>query len=188
MDKSGNNRADERGQEAPAIGGRIGRWLHDSHNLWLIAALIYAVAHLGMLRNGDLRPVLLFLVPPLLAFGILSSPKATRPTRFAAQIFLVLATIAIILAEQPFILQNMKPHFPGVPKDQDRILTFYTGAYLLFIMGFLPPFACGVSLYRHSRGERAALAKPICYLSLVTWLLLLIGLIGNIPRAFKALF
>lgn len=188
MDKDGHNRPNDPSSGTYAVGERPGRWFHNAHNLWLIAALIYAVAHLAMLRNGDLRPVLLFLVPPLMAFGLLSAPKATPPARFAAKLFLGLVTVAIILAEQPFILQNMKPHFPGVPKAQDRILTFYTGAYLLFIMGFLPAFACGVSLYRHSRGEPAALAKPICYLGLVTWFLLMIGMIGNIPLVIAALF
>jgi hypothetical protein len=188
MDKDGHDRPDNQGRATHAMGEGAWRWFHDTHNFWLIAALVYAVAHLAVFRNGDLRPVLLFLVPPLFAFGTLASPKATPPARFAAKLFLGLVTLAIILAEQPFILQNMKPQFPGVPNTQDRILTFYTGAYLLFIMGILPGFACGVSLYRHARGEHATLAKPICYLGLGTWLLLMVGMIGGIPVAIKALF
>lgn len=188
MDEHGHNPPDDRGRAPYAIGKRVWCWLHDAHNFWLMAALTYAVTHLAIFRNGDLRPVLLFLMPPLFAFGVLASSKATPPARFGAQLFLALVAIAIILAEQPSILQNMKPHFAGVPKAQDRILTFYMGAYLFFIMGILPGFAFGVSLYRHRRGEHAVLAEPICYVGLMTWVLVLMGMVSGIPRLLKALF
>jgi hypothetical protein len=167
---------------------QLRQWLENGHKLWLVAAFIYAIGHLLILRNGDPRAVFLFLVPPILAFGILSSPKPSRPMRFAAQLFLGLVAVAIILGEQPLILQNMRPLFPGVPREQDRVLTFYLGAYSLFIMGFLPGYVFIVSLYRHSRGEAASLTKPTCYLGLATWLLLLTGLIAGIPHVMKAMF
>lgn len=168
--------------------GHLWHLIEKGHKLWLVASLVYAAGHLIILRNGDARVVLLFLVPPILAFGILSSPKSSRPMRFAAQLFLGLVAVAIILSEQPLILQNMRPLFPGVPRAQDRVLTFYSGAYLLFIMGFLPGYVFIVSLYRHSRGEVASLTKPTCYLGLATWLLLLTGLIAGIPHVMKAMF
>ena len=168
--------------------GHLWSWLENGHKLWLVAALAYAVGHLLILRNGDPRVVVLFLVPPILAFGTLSSPKSSRPMRFAARLFLGLVAVAIILSEQRLFLQNMRPHFPGVPREQDRVLTFYLGAYSLFVMGFLPGYVFIVSLYRHSRGEVAALSKPTCYLGLATWLLLVTVLIAGIPHFMKAMF
>ena len=167
---------------------QLWEWLENGHKLWLVAALIYAAGHLIILRNGDPGAVGLFLVPPFVAFGVLSSPTSSRPMRFAAQLFLGLVAAAIILAEQPLFLQNMRPNFPGVPREQDRVLTFYLGAYSLFVIGFLPGYVFIVSLYRHSRGEVAALSKPTCYLGLATWLLLVTVLIAGIPHFMKAMF
>ena len=169
--------------------GEFWQWHDSGHKLWLAAALVYAVGHVMILGNGDFRDVLLFLVPPVAAFGVLSSPKASRTARFAAQLFLGLVAVAIILAEQPWILQKMRPQFPGVPRQQDRILTLYGGAYLLFIAGFLPGYVFIVSLYRHSRGEAAAaLTKPTCFLGLATWLLIVTVMVASIPQVIKAVF
>jgi hypothetical protein len=161
--------------------------LKNAHRLWLALAFLYAVAHLLLLRKADPRVALLFLVPPTIAFLILSFAKPGRASRFVCRLFLAMVTMAILLGEFRAFLPNLQPQFPGVPQQQDRILTFYVGVYLFFILGFLPPFVFALSLRRHSRGEPAELSQATCILGFMTWALMMLGFVANLPQLLKAM-
>lgn len=163
------------------------RSLENAHHLWLALAFLFAVANLFLLRNADPRVVLLFLVPPTLAFLILSSPNPGRASRFACRLFLGMVTTAIVLGEFRALIPNLRPLFPGVPQQQDRILTFYVGVYLVFYLVLLPPYVFVISLRRHGRAEAVTLSRSTCILGLMTWALLVLGLVAGIPQLLKAM-
>jgi len=155
---------------------RAAKWGERFHCYWLAAAFIAAVGQLFLLQGADLGIVLLFLIPPTLAFGILSNPAASNLTRALSYGFLALIGVGVVLGPQHDILPGMDGWKGQLPRTQSRILTWYTGVYLLYFLGILPPVTFGSSLRRRRRGEPPALAPDICYLGLFTWLLLIPGL------------
>jgi hypothetical protein len=166
---------------------RLIQFLENAHRFWGALAFLYAVAHLFLLRNADPRVALLFLVPPTLAFLTLSSPKAGRGSRFACRLFLAMVIMAIVLGESPALLPNLRPQFPGVPQQLDRILTLYCGVYMFFLFGFLPPFVFVLSLRQNSAGKSTELSRITCILGLMTWALLMLALVASIPQLLKAM-
>jgi len=108
------------------------------------AVLVQAVAHLAVNPNFE-RAVLLYFLPPLIALFLISI-NLIRGTNWTVivlcQIFLNMIAFAVVLGELPFVLPNLKPQFPGMPPQQDRVLVFYFAAYALFLAASLPAWKC----------------------------------------------
>jgi hypothetical protein len=153
----------------------------------LIAAavvLAYAAAHLAVNPNIE-RAMLLYFVPSVLAMLLLTVNlvRGANPEVIVlCQVFLDMIAVAVLLGELQFFLPIFKPQFPGMPPQQDRILTCYFIAYIAFFWIILPPYLLGDSLYRHYRKRPAAISLPTCYLGTITWHATLILLVALLPR------
>ena len=164
--------------------------LHIAHLIAAAAVLSHAAAHLALNPNIE-RAVLLYFVPPATAVFLIAINlvNGTNPAVIAlCQIFLNLIAVAVLLGELPFVLPNLKPQFPGLPPQQDRILVFYFIAYALFLWLLLPPYFLGTSLYRHYRKAYAAISFPTCCVGALTWVGVMTLLVALSPRIFAKLF
>jgi hypothetical protein len=160
------------------------------HLIAAAAVLAHAAAHLAINPKIE-RAVLLYFVPPVLAVLLLAVNliRGTNPAVIIlCQVFLDMIAVAVLLGELKFFLPNIKPQFPGVPPQQDRILTFYFIAYMMFLWILLPPYFLGGSMYQHYRKVPAAISLPTCCFGTLTWLATMVLLVALLPRIFAKLF
>jgi len=164
--------------------------LHVAHLSFVAVVLSRAAAHLANNPNVE-RAVLLYFVPPLIAAFLIAVNliNATNPAVIAlCQIFLSLIAVAVLLAELPQVMPNLKPQFPGLPPQQDRILVFYFFAYFLYLWILLPPYLLGTSLYQHYRKRVAGISWTTCLAGSLTWLVTIGILLAISPRIAAKLF
>ena len=166
-------------------------WLIDNiHWIWVAAALAYAVTLLALLPNVE-RAMLLWFVPPLLACFLLALNKINRTNPEViclCKVFLSMVAVAVLLGEQRVLFANLKPQFPGMPAQQDRILTFYFMAYALFLWVLLPGYLLGNSNYLHYHRRPAPISLPTCCIGTATWLGVMALLAALTPRIIDKLF
>ena len=143
---------------------RLVRALKLAYWLLVVGALIRAIALLAALPNVE-RAVLLYFVPPAVAclFLIADSGKFNRTAIRGCEVFLSLIAIAVVVGEQPFVLPNLKPQFPGMPLQADRILVCYFAAYTLFVSVICPAYVLGSAVYARFRGSPNGISPSILY-------------------------
>jgi hypothetical protein len=140
-----------------------------------IIALGVAVFHLIILRGLDVGALLLFGVPPLLAFTFLQSTTAA-PRRIALA-FLLLVGVGACIAPLPAIFPKLGGFDPRLPIEANRLLAWYAAVYLLFIFGVVPTWLFVSSLYNHRTGRPAQFSRFTCYIGLFTVALMLPGIV-----------
>ena len=164
--------------------------LHVLHMLVAAAVLVHAASHLAVNPNFD-RVVLAYFIPPLIALFLISINLKNRTNWTVivlCQIFLNIIAFAVILGELPFVLPNLKPQFPGMPPQQDRVLVFYFAAYALFLWVLLPPYLLGSAFLQHYRKQPASISFITCCLGTATWAGTMLILFAITPRVAEKLF
>ncbi len=153
-------------QPVGAVGSLTRHFIRDG-----VVALFVAVGRLVLLRGVDARVLLLFIVPPLVAFLILQR-ATTNGSRRVAMAFLVLVAVGALIEPFPAILPNLGGIDQGLPRGSDRLLTWYAVVYCLFIMGIVPTYFVVANLRCHWRGEPADVSRLTCYLGLLPLVLI----------------
>jgi uncharacterized membrane protein len=143
-------------------------WMPYAHDALMAATFMLAVLHLWMVRNGDVRTLIYFVLPPLCAMagrkrGVL------RSTRLLASGFLLLVAIGDVIAPIGTIFPAMSA-FHELPPTQDRILSWYAIAHLFYVVVIVPPVLFFRPLLHHRRGQATYLNRPTCYLGLALWI------------------
>ena len=135
--------------------------------LWIACCLFAIVSQLAVIRGFDIRQVLLFGVPVLLALLIASQEAATRG-RILARLFLSLIGLGLIIAKVPWIFPKLGGMDRNLPPDSDRALTWYCAVYLLYFAFVLPIHLFTASLQQLKQGKPAQFSAFTCYLGLFT--------------------
>jgi hypothetical protein len=164
--------------------------IEGAHWIFVALSLLYAVIVFTRLPNIEPAAILYFM-PPLLAclLIIVNTAKGTNAGVVSlCKAFLTAIACSVLLGEQDFLLRNIKPQFPGMPPQQDRILTFYFGAYLLFLGVFIPTYLIGTSIYLHLWKRRAPISFPTCWVGAATWLAAMGVVVFNAPMILNRLF
>ena len=138
---------------------------------WVIQALLVAVLQLILLRGVSGGLVALFLVPPLLALAACQSPAGTIRRRLGTA-FLVLVGIGVAVSRLPALLPGLGGVDRGLPRVQDRLLTWYSVVYIVFLIGVVPAVLFTRSLAARRRGEAAPFSRPTCYLGIAAMCIL----------------
>jgi hypothetical protein len=143
----------------------------------VVGSLIRAIGLLATNPNVE-RPVLGFFVPPVIAILFLAADngKFNRTVIRGCELFLGMIAVAVILGEQQFVIPNLKPQFPGMPAQAERILIFYFVAYGLFLWIICPAFVLGTPIYLRSQGLPQGMSSVILYAGLICWLSTIAGL------------
>jgi len=152
-----------------------------------LVALLLAVAQLVLLRGLNPAILLLFGLPPLMAFvAVRHSPRKT--TRVVGALFLALIALGAIIAHIPAILPKMGGFDRRLAPAVDRLLTWYACVYLVFVTLIVPTRVFVGSLLQRRCGEQPQFSTFTCVLGLLTtglmWLVmpvLLGALIGLWP-------
>jgi hypothetical protein len=132
-----------------------------------VVALVVAVGSLVLLRGLDLGMILLFGLPPVVA-GLFTRPRFSRGTRGVAWSFLGAVGIGAVLAQFPQLLPHLGGFDPRLAPWQDRMLTWYAGVYIVWLVLVLPAKFFLGELNAHKRGEAVHVSPFTCYLGLVT--------------------
>jgi hypothetical protein len=167
------------------------RILYMAHDVTAFAIVIYAAVGLGALPKLD-PGIFTCFFPPIIAFVFLMVNTWRKlNTTFVAGCRLFLGTIAtsVFLSHFTFVLPNLKPRFPGLPPQQDRVLCFYLATYGMFLWCFCPAYVLGNLLYRDFKGISPRMSTPILYASLTCWLFFMaFGVIRFVIRNFDNIF
>lgn len=155
------------------------------HDLWAFGTLMFVIAHLARLPNVE-RAILLYFIPPLIAWLILAINRgriqATPIT--GCRLFLTMIAAAVTLGEMTFILPSLKPQFPGMPPVADRVLVFYFAAYIIFIWLICPSYVIGLMFRARRNGDPSRLAPFALYSIAGIWLGTVVLLVGSFTYAF----
>lgn len=153
------------------------RLLNLAHDVIAFAILVHAAIGLATLPNGP-SPVLGYFVPPAMAFLFLicnflicNTGKCDRTVLAGCRVFLGLIATFVLIAHLPFVLPNLKPQFPGLPPQQDRVICFFLMAYGLFLWFFCPAYVLGIFLYRDFKDISPRMSRPILYAGVACWLI-----------------
>lgn len=138
------------------------------HHSGLALTLLVAVGRLFLVAGIDIGAVFIFVIAPTIAY--LVATKAQPPLAWVAESFLLLIGAGAILASLD-LLPAVFNEFPKLPRADNRLLSFQLAVYTLYVVGILPPYAFGRSLWRHRQGDRTDVAPLICWLGLATWAL-----------------
>ena len=153
------------------------RLLNLAHDVIAFAILVHAAIGLATLPNGP-SPVLGCFVPPAMAFLFLISNflicntgKCDRTVLAGCRLFLGLIATFVLIAHLPFVLPYLKPQFPGLPLQQDRVICFFLVAYGLFLWFYCPAYVLGIFLYRDYKDIPPRMSRPILYAGVTCWLI-----------------
>lgn len=174
------------------IVGRIGRnsfWL-DKWRMWKMTvvnrgittvSLLAIAAQLTAIRGFDFGQILLFVVPVLFAMLFSNSTPVTRGV-ILARVFLSLIAFGLFISRLPWLFPDLGGVDPRLPRESDRVLTWYCATYLLFCTFLIPLHLFTHTLNQHRLGMRPQFSRPTCYLGLSTALLLGPGMIWVMIR------
>jgi hypothetical protein len=140
-------------------------------------ALIIAVLSLVFLRGLGIGIILLFGLPPLMA-AVSTGRKVSKSSRGVAWTFLAALGIGAFIAHIPRLFPRLGGFDPRLAPWQDRMLTWYSGVYFVWLCLILPIHLFLGSLKAHRRGETAPFSRLTCYLGLIAAGLLWVGLPG----------
>lgn len=146
---------------------------HRSSPVWLrhtLIALVVGVVHLILLRGPGIAVFLLFGLPPLVALALFDRSRLVAA-------FLALIFAGTLIAPFPKILPAMGGVDRRLPVEADRLLTWYFAVYIFFFLGLIPIVAFVSQLRRHRHNEPALLSRFTCRFGVLTWLLVLPGVI-----------
>src|SRR5688572_18004639 len=92
------------------FGRSITHHLLVAHDLWAIGTLILVICQLAILPKVE-RAILLYFVPPLIAWLILvvNRGRINATPISGCRLFLTLIALAVTAGELTFILPNLKP-------------------------------------------------------------------------------
>ena len=141
------------------------------HDYWAAVMFLLAVLQLLLLRGLSIGAMLLFLFPPTAAF-LFHAYADRKGSRVVASVFLTLIGIGVTVARVDWLFPEMGGVDARLPREADRILTWYTSVYLLFVFGLLPLFLFIRSLVDHHRKRPAQFSRPTCVLGLIAALLM----------------
>lgn len=133
-----------------------------------ITLFLLIVGQLAELRELELRGILLFVAPVLVAFFMSSHPKDPGG-RAVANSFLATLSLGLIVARYPWLMPALGGIEKNLPPVADRTLAWYVGVYLVFFTIVIPINAARRQLERHRMGEPITLSPPVC------WLILSVG-------------
>jgi hypothetical protein len=170
--------------EADQNDGRHGllasAWRHLLHSG--VLSLLIATGRLILIQGLSVAVLFLFVAPPLVALLLIHRSQRLGP-RLLAHTFLLLLVIGVVVAQFPAVLPKLGGFNRALPIEADRLLSWYSAVYTLFLMG-IGPTAYFVSNYlAHRRGEPAELSRLTCVLGLFTMTLVCLVL----PRLLGAL-
>ncbi len=142
-----------------------------------LLTMVVPVATLVSLVGVDLRILLLWVIPPVMA-AIYAQFSNKHSERIAAWTFLALLGLGSLLAHVPSIFPKLGGFAKGygISLWQDRMLCWYTSLYVIFLFYFLPPWLCIGALLDHRAGRPAICSRFTCWLALTWSTLMLIGL------------
>jgi hypothetical protein len=135
------------------------------NRLWTACCLFAVVSQLAVIRGFDIRQVLLFGVPVLLALAV-ASQEATTRGRLLARLFLVLIGLGLVIAKIPWVFPKLGGMDQNLPPESDRALTWYCAVYLLYFSFVLPIHLFSASLRQLKQGKPAQFSAFTCYLGL----------------------
>jgi hypothetical protein len=119
----------------------------------------------------------LFGFPPIFA-ALHTAPRWTKATQRVAWGFLVAIGVGIFVARMPHFFPKLARFDQRLPLWQDRLLMWYAGVYLVWVIGVLPAHLFLGNLRVHRRGEPAQFSKFTCYLGLLAASLMCLGMPG----------
>ena len=144
---------------------------------WTIAVFLAAIAQLFLIRSLDIRILLLFLLPPLLAFAFKHSSER-HSSRLVAALFLTSVSMGEILAHLPSLFPELGGVDSRLAPEQDRMLAWYVAVYLLYALMVLPLFLFIRGLIDHRRQRVAQFSRFTCVLGVLACLVVAPGLIS----------
>lgn len=130
-----------------------------------LIAVCVALLHLLMLRGIEWRALLLFGLPPLMAFLFLHSNQIGA--RRLALGFLLLIAVGACFAPFPGVLPKLGGVDRRLPQEADRLLAWYGAVYLLFALGVVPTWGLISNLRSSRTGMPAMISRFTCYLGLI---------------------
>ena len=137
---------------------------------WTIAAFLVAVIQLFLLRGLDVRILLLFLVPPFIAF--VYRHASDRPsTRAVAAVSRTLFAAGVTLSMTKDVFPELGGVDPDLSAKHDRILAWYVIVYLMYVGAVLPLVLFIRALVDHRRKRKAEFSKTTCILGLIMCLI-----------------
>jgi hypothetical protein len=150
------------------------------HDVFAFVVLGSAIWQLAVLPNVE-RAVLAFFIPPILAllFLVTNTGRFNPTVIRGCRLFLSMIVVSVLLGEQRFVLANLKPQFPGMPAQADRILVFYFVAYGLFLWVICPGYVLGSWLRQHWSGSPTGKSSWIMYAGCFFW----VGTMGVLGTA-----
>jgi len=132
-----------------------------------LIALLLAVIQLVLLRGLNPAVLVLFGFPPLMAFAaVRHSPH--KATRAIGASFLALIALGAVIAHIPAVLPKMGGFDRRLPANVDRLLTWYSCVYLLFLTAVVPTHLFIGSLLQRQSDGQLRFAKFTCVLGLLT--------------------
>jgi hypothetical protein len=153
------------GQRSPLWSGLL--WSVKGYRVWSLGFFAYALIKLALTgQPGAYFSLFLILFPFGMALGLSYRMGDATPRWIVA--FLILVDLGVIIAPQHQFLPRLGM-FLGVPRTENRILTWYVLVYALLQFVLAPPVFFTKSLRTSWRGGKPALAPWICYFGFVVW-------------------
>lgn len=144
-------------------------------------SLFAIVAQLTAIRGFAFGQILLFVVPVLFALLFSHSTPVTRGV-ILARVFLSFIAFGLFISRLPWLFPDLGGVDAQLPRDSDRVLTWYCATYLLFYTFLIPLHLFTQSLNQHRMGMQPQFSRPTCYLGLFTAFLLGPGMIWVMIR------
>lgn len=174
-----NQRADENPGRSNPLPGKV-RNLAMANRLLTIFCLFAVVAQLTAIR-GFAFGQLLFVAPVLFALLFSTRTPVTRGV-ILARLYLSLIAFGLFIANCPWLFPDLGGVDPKLPRESDRVLTWYCAIYLLFCTFLMPLHVFTQALHQERLGMHSQFSRPTCYLGLFTALILTPGTIWILIR------
>ena len=123
-----------------------------------IIAMLIAGYYLVELRGVEARQFILFGIPPLVAVLFTRHGKSVT-TRSMAWSFLGMVGVGSLIAATPALFPNLGGIDRQLGVHHDRMLSWYTGVYIVWVIGVLPICLFRKCLKDHREG-RSVLPWP----------------------------
>lgn len=143
--------------------------------VWTAICVFAIVVLLIAVRGFDVRQLLLFVVPVLLALLMSSKQPPTRGTALA-KVFLSFLAFGLLVAKLPWLFPKLGGVDPLLAAESDRLLAWYLAVYLPFFSFVVPCHYFTSELQQHRLGKPASLSRFTCRLGLATAFVLAPGM------------
>jgi hypothetical protein len=146
------------------------------NRIWTVLSLFAAVLQLIVVRGFDIRQLLLFVVPVLLALLISVQNRATLAP-LLAKIFIGLIGLGLLIAKVPWLFPQFGGMDPNLNRESDRALTWYILIYLMFFMCVGPIYIFITNIRDDGLGKPTQISPPTCAMGLVVSIAMLPGIV-----------